>query len=283
MKRQWPIMVLLILGSLTAVSQGLTKERIQKLRRCVGKITIQGTNWTGTGFFVSPEGEVLTCWHVIDSAIIYKDGKIAGSKKLFFELTDGSKTEIGISDLYLEKSLNKKAVSYDFCTLIPVIKTKGKRFDYYKFGDFDNVEEGDDIFTAGYPLGLSNQFISKGILSTKYIDSSLSLQESPSIKIKRTVALMDLTINRGNSGGPIIRLGKTMAEDELVGIADFLINPFGSSAEELYKALQKEKDLLISENVSLTKSLGFLAQAISYSTNGISGCISINHVWQEPK
>jgi S1-C subfamily serine protease len=259
---------------------------VDKLRRCVGKISIEGENTTGTGFFISPGGDVLTCWHVISDGVkLDSNGVVREVRKMFIELTNGEKIELLIpAKFFLFPRLNIAAASYDFCVLSPV--RYDKKVDYLKLGKFENINEGDQIYTAGYPLGISNQFISKGILSTKYIDSSvIAINQSQKYagNVKRTVALLDLTINKGNSGGPIIRIGKTLNDDEVIGIADFQINPLAGTAEEML-GLLKEKQYLLAYNekikLNLSEILKLFAKSIIYSSNGISGCVSIDHFLQ---
>lgn len=269
---------------LTGYTQSLTKPRIDKLKACIGRVTVEDANSTGTGFFVDSDGSILTCWHVISPAIT-KDSlnRIIGMRRIFVETNDGSKVEYGIPTIYFSnEKLNFNAVAFDFCTLSP-LQPLIKHVQYLRIGNFDDVQEGDEIYTAGYPLGLSYQFISRGTLSTKYVDSTMRYKRgnSPEKIIQRSVALLDLTLNKGNSGGPIIRLGASIEEDEVIGIANFLINPFGQNAEKLSEQLNKDNiNYRLPSGISLTESLKLFSAAVIYSANGISGCVSIDHFLQ---
>ena len=99
----------------------------------------------------------------------------------------------------------------------------------------------------------------------------------------RNVALLDLTINKGNSGGPIIKVGKTVQEDEVIGITNFQINPFGQNAQNLNEELNKRGNINLPTGISLTESMKLFSSAIVYSSNGISGCVSINHFLQSTR
>lgn len=259
--------------------QGLNKERVEKLKRCVVRITMDNTNSMGTGFFISGIGEVMTCWHVIQDALKCDSlGTVLNIERIYVTLSDGKQKEYLISPDFFQTKLNTHAVGYDYCVLTPVQKFKT---DFYELEKFETVFEGDEIYTAGYPLGITNQFISKGILSTKYIDSSLSVNNKI---IRRSVALLDLTLNKGNSGGPIIRINNASKVDKVVGIADFLLNPFAGQSQEITSALNKFDPLKFagSKNltIDLTKILQTFSQALMYSSNGISGCISTDHFLQ---
>lgn len=277
--------VVVLLCPYILFGQSLSKERIQKLKNCVVKVVVEGGSSVGTGFFISVNGEVLTCWHVIQDAIKTDSlGQILDVKHIYAEKVNKEVIEMKIPiEYFIKKNIN--AVSYDFCVLSPA-KPSITKTDFLRLGTFEEIEEGDEIYTAGYPLGLPNQFISKGILSTKYIDSSIVLSNKN--QIKRSVALLDLTINKGNSGGPIIMLGKNINEDKVIGIADFLITRNGPVAETLIKELNDRKmDIKIDDGkgnlLYLTEIFKIFAEAIAYSSNGISGCVSINHFLQSSK
>lgn len=277
------LLIFLLFSSFYLLSQSLTKDRINKLKHSVVKISIEGSTSTGTGFFISSNGDVLTCWHVIEDALI-KDsiGNLVNVKKIYMDIYDGQRKELQIPSVFFN-GLNMNAVSNDFCLLSPPLNSFNIKVSFLKIGNFDNIQEGDEVYTSGYPLGLPYQFISRGTLSTKYIDSTLIYQRKgfPDIKIKKSVALLDLTINKGNSGGPIVRLGKHTEDDEVIGIADFLINPFGKNAERLNEEMNMDKmNYKLPSGVSLTDAMKLFSNAIIYSSNGISGCVSINHFLQ---
>src|ERR1043165_8452245 len=83
------------------ISQSLTKERIDKLKKSVVKISVEGTKSGGTGFFFSTGGDVLTCWHVIEPALI-KDsrGNLIDIRKITMQLSDGQIKELGIPTIF---------------------------------------------------------------------------------------------------------------------------------------------------------------------------------------
>jgi serine protease Do len=276
---------LIIISPLFVLSQPLGNARINKLKKCVVKVYVEDGLSIGTGFIISDQGDVLTCWHVIQPSLkTDAKGTLLDIKKVFIEFANRDTVEMSIPLAYFHDK-NEKAVSYDFCLLSPLQPFKLKK-EFLKLGSFEDINEGDEIYTAGYPLGISDQFISKGILSSKYIDSSIIINNIT--KIKRSVALLDLTINRGNSGGPIIKLGKDISDDKVIGIADFLITKNGPNAEKLITELNDKKiDVQINDGkgnlINLIVIFKMFAEAIAYSSNGISGCVSINHFLQSLK
>ena len=98
------------------------------------------------------------------------------------------------SDTSYVKAVN----AFDFCLLS--IKSGTRKTAFLKLGDFNNVREGDEIYTCGYPLGMTHQFISKGILSSKYLNNKIRIELfGKGFDMARQEALLDITLNRGNS------------------------------------------------------------------------------------
>ena len=105
-----------------------------------------------------------------------------------------------------------------------------------------NVSDGNLTYTCAYPLDLEQQIISVGIMSTQYIkDISIPFKDisKGNFKTKRNEGWLDLTMNNGNSGGAVIRIGKATEEDVVIGIADFKLNPFSDTTQKLINILDK--------------------------------------------
>lgn len=270
-------------------AQSITPERIEIAKKTVGRIILGESPFTGTGFFISSTGEVLTCWHVIQPSITLDSvGNLKNIGRIFFEMLSGESIELVLPDDFFKNPiLNELAVGSDFCMLRPAKRLKDP-VPFLRLGRFENVAEGEDIYTVGYPLGMTNQFRSKGILSTKFTDSISLLNSGKSKVFRKNVALLDLTINKGNSGGPIIKFGTSAKDDQVIGIASFLINPFGPTAAKFVEDISDPKLNMTIQNpngswVNLTEAFKLFGNAVVYSSNGISGCVSINYFLQALK
>lgn len=263
-------------------SQSLGSKRIERLNKSVVRILID-TVPSGTGFFVHDSGWVATCHHVIEPAYIRdkKTNQITGMKPLFAEFRNGEKIELGIMTYLLNQGY-KDAYLYDYSLLKTQTKPKTD-FKILKIGSWSNVNEGDILYSCGYPLGIKQRFISQGILSTKWIDTLTLFRDTISIgKFPRKVAWLDLTMNKGNSGGAVIKLGETPEEDEVIGIATFILNPFANEAGQLADFLssgQMQVDMVMG-GISNNKINELYAKAIANNSIGVSGCISIDYVYQ---
>jgi serine protease Do len=139
----------------------------------------------GSGMIISPDGEVLTNWHVIEKA-----------QSIRCLLSDGrhAKAELVGSDQDTDLALIR--LQFD---------EKQPDLPHAKLGDSSVLKEGDFVMAMGAPWGL-NRSVSIGIVSctTRYLDEvseySLWIQT-------------DAAINPGNSGGPLVNTA-----GEVIGI-----------------------------------------------------------------
>lgn len=140
---------------------------------------------SGSGVVISPTGEVVTNWHVIDKAVdvrcLLSDGRAFDAKVV------GSDKTIDFAVLQLE------------------LKPDASPLPYAEFGNSSALTEGDFVMAMGAPWGL-NRSVSIGIVSCarRYLEGnseySLWLQT-------------DAAINPGNSGGPLVN-----TEGRIIGV-----------------------------------------------------------------
>jgi serine protease Do len=128
---------------------------------------------SGSGFVISPDGYIVTNFHVIDEAV-----------KITVQLVDG-------------KELLGEVVGRDEKTDLALLKvTPSKPLQVAPLGDSDKLRVGDWVVAIGNPFGLDHS-VTVGILSAK----GRSLQQgNPYDDFLQT----DASINPGNSGGPLI-------------------------------------------------------------------------------
>jgi len=149
---------------------------------------------TGSGVIIDPEGYILTNYHVI-----------AGAEDIKVTLSDGE-----------EKKYDGKVVGKDPKTDLAVIKIKSKeKFTAAKLGDSDKIRIGDWAIAIGSPFGL-RQTVTVGVISAKR--QSLYVEG----KEYREMIQTDASINRGNSGGPLVNI-----EGEVIGINTAIYAPTG--------------------------------------------------------
>ena len=273
MKKLTNIIILFLLCN-SLYSQSLSPERVEKIKSATVRIIIDKP--MGTGFFISDNGLLVTCHHVI-SPVIQSNGTL---KRIFIELNTGEKIEYGIDEKFLtDSNWYRSALSYDFILLKPVKFNLKKKYAFLNLGNFDEAKEGDEIYTCGYPIGIKQQFLTKGIVSTKYTEYSNKVTyNNRAFFSPRSQALLDITLNRGNSGGAIIKVGKTIDKDEVIGIADFIITPVGSQSEEIIQNLISASGAVTISGVDTNLVFAKLFDIISSLSIGVSGCVSINYL-----
>lgn len=132
----------------------------------------------GSGFVVSPEGYILTVAHAVAQpgrlSVRFATGHQAGAEAI--ALDDGA-----------DVALLRASVRF-----LPALS----------LGDSRNLKAGDRVWVAGAPLGLE-QSVSSG-----YVAASRRVVED------RTYIQLDISLNPGNSGGPVLD-----EEGRVVGIA----------------------------------------------------------------
>jgi S1-C subfamily serine protease len=139
-----------------------------------------GYGWSGTGFFITDDGLILTNRHVAQ-----------GAKSLLVLSGDE------------QRSADVVAIDDDYDLALIRIKPKGKAA-FVHLSAADSPQEGADCTVMGFPLiqklGADIK-ITRGIISSDATDAGNGAD-----------VLIDAKVNPGNSGGPILdRFGNVMA------------------------------------------------------------------------
>ncbi len=155
----------------------------------------QEVRGAGSGFFISPDGYVVTNNHVIEDA-----------EEITVKLTN-------------DKELKATVVGRDVATDLAVLKVEGTDFPYVKFELDHQPRVGDWVIAMGNPFDFSNT-ATAGIVSAYGRD----LKDGGGADYVDYLQI-DAAINRGNSGGPTFDLyGK------VVGINTAIVTPSGANA-----------------------------------------------------
>jgi serine protease Do len=135
----------------------------------------------GSGFIISPDGQILTNYHVVGDA-----------DRVTVKLNDG-------------REFTAKTIGTDEPSDVAVIKIDAKDLPVLRLGDSDAMEVGDWVIAAGNPFGLTES-ITVGVISAKG-RSRLGIADFEDF------IQTDAAINPGNSGGPLINL-----QGEAIGV-----------------------------------------------------------------
>lgn len=146
---------------------------------------------SGSGVIISPKGEVLTNWHVVDKAVevrcLLYDGQA------FYAEVLGTDKDTDLAVLKLQ------------------VPGDGAPLPHAELGDSSVLKEGDFVMAMGAPWGLSRS-VTIGIISCtqRYLEDhsnySLWLQT-------------DASISPGNSGGPLVNTDGAIMGINTLGIS----------------------------------------------------------------
>jgi len=245
------------------------KERVKRIKGATVRILTDGQP-SGTGFVASRAGLIGTCFHVVQHVQAAPNGQtqITYSPSIEVEFNDGSRLP-GTVHVSCQSQGFLEALSKDYC----ILEVECKDLIPLPLGTFTDAYEGADVYLCGFPLGINQPVVSIGMLSTKWTTSGYLNQGS-----NREVAWLDITMNSGNSGGPIVLIGEEPEGDKVIGIASFGLNPFADPAEKLIEIVQTFPGSATLMGVDFKKFATLIGAALSSNSLGVSGCVSIDYL-----
>lgn len=180
---------------------------------------------SGTGFFVSSDGFLITNKHVVedseaDYTVLMNDGR----------------------------KLKAKVLARDGVQDIAILKIDGSNFAFIKLGDSDKIKIGQTVIAIGNVLGEFQNTVSVGVISG--LRRSITASGAASgPELLPEVIQTDAAINRGNSGGPLL---------DLVGRAIGINTAVAAGAENVGFALPINS---IKKAISDVKEFGKISHA----------------------
>ncbi len=257
-------------NSHTSKKDASMKDRVAKIKESTVRILVDERP-VGTGFIVSKKGLVATCFHVVQHAQTTVNGQtqITHATNIKVEFSDGIKSPATIHQACQNQGF-QKALSRDYAIL--VVKPH-KILVPLALGKFTDIEEGEEVYTCGFPFGLDKPFVSKGLLSTKITTPGYLGQG-----VDRDAALLDITLNKGNSGGPVVLIGKNPQDDKVIGIATFTLTPLSPALAQLAEGIQKFPGGVKIMGVDFKQFSMLIKNSFDASSVGIGGCISVDYM-----
>ena len=136
---------------------------------------------SGTGFFVTEDGLILTNRHVVDQT------------SATYIVVDNNGTEY-----------EAKFVDADPFQDIALLKVEGTGFHAAKLGISQNIRIGQTVIAIGNTLSEFRNTVTKGVVSG--IDRRVTAASEQNAEVIEKAIQTDAAINPGNSGGPLINL-----------------------------------------------------------------------------
>jgi S1-C subfamily serine protease len=150
----------------------------------------------GSGFFIDERGYLLTNYHVVASEV---DPEYEGYSRLYIRLSER-----------VEDRIPAQVVGYDRIFDLALVKAEVKPEFTFSYGGSPDLNVGGRIIAIGSPAGLENT-VTSGIVSAT---GRRFLQMGDAIQV-------DVPINYGNSGGPLLDDNGKLVGIVFAGIEQF--------------------------------------------------------------
>ncbi|HKE00137.1 MAG TPA: trypsin-like peptidase domain-containing protein [Planctomycetota bacterium] len=183
-----------IFASGSGGAEGSVRELAERLGSSV--VLVSCSRKSGSGFFISGEGHVVTNAHVVEgerriSLTLFERREGADARRGEFEKKKTDKVKILAVNPYFDLAL------------LQLEDPKSLRFSPAPLGASAGLEVGERVFAIGNPMGLERT-VTEGIVST-------TARASEGLAYVQTTT----QINPGNSGGPLFNL-----RGEVVGVTN---------------------------------------------------------------
>ncbi|MGZ8362672.1 MAG: Do family serine endopeptidase [Caulobacteraceae bacterium] len=193
---------------------------------------------SGSGFFISPDGYIVTNNHVLENA-----------------------TEIKVT-LKDERELVARVIGKDEATDLAVIKVEGRNFPFVNFENGSKPRVGDWVIAVGNPFGLGGT-ATAGIVSAYGRD----IGDTAFVNYIQ----IDAPINRGNSGGPSFDI-----YGRVIGVNTAIFSPSGGSVGIGFAIPADVADTVTKQLISGGKvSRGYMGATIQNLTPEIAESLGI--------
>ena len=184
---------------------------------------------SGSGFFISEDGYIVTNYHVIKDA-----------KQITAVLNDG-------------REFSAVLKGTDPRTDLAVLKVEGDHFPFLKFGDSNALKVGEWVVAIGSPFALQSS-LTKGCVSAKG-------RQDLGIAALEDFIQTDAAINPGNSGGPLLNI-----YGEVIGVNTAIMTQTGGYSGTSFaipsKMAQHVAEQIIQSGVVKRAYLGVLLQPV---------------------
>jgi len=195
---------------------------------------------TGTGFFIDDNGHILTCAHVVDSAV-----------NILIDIPNISTDKIQCELLYFVPEFD--------IALLKTINYKNKNF--VELGDSDDLVISEGVYAVGFPKSINRN----GSNNIKYTLGIISGHQEGLIQT-------DTPINAGNSGGPLFKGEKVIGINSRKLIGKNISNIGYAVPINYFKNTKKDKSIIVDRpllNCVINNTDKNICKLMSKNNNGV--------------
>ncbi len=186
--------IVLLAGLCSPVTQAQNRLTVAALNKAkTGTVFIKHSQGTGSGFFVTKDGVLATNFHVVKPVSQREDGTLepVALTNLSVVVNSGQRDE---------RTFSARLLNFDPDNDLALLKIDAET-EPLPLGDATKLEETHDLWAFGFPLGQDASIQSNPEISVNHgAVSSLRKDQQKSLAVIQT----DITLNPGNSGGPVL-------------------------------------------------------------------------------
>ncbi len=211
-------------------AQNSLVNTFKEIKEKVVQIICYDTGKSGTGFIIDQDGYLVTANHIVADYeienntlidIVYSDSIYA-----IFDQGDTLRLSLIISRNWYT---DRDPWLFDFA----ILKLDDKTVEPLQIGKYDDFDVGDEIIFSGFPLSSQHLTNHTGIISAKYTSKDKVIG-----RIDQKVYQIDGSINKGNSGGPLISL----VDQKVIGIISTKKGGISSELNTIRKNIKHQKN-----------------------------------------
>lgn len=221
---------------------------------------------SGSGFIFSPDGLVVTNFHVV-----------AGYDSLFVKTSTGNFYNAAL--IFIEEKND--------IAILKILEAEDTKFPFVKLGNSDELKTGNNVYAIGSPFGFEYT-LSQGIVAAIRENEKVTFSAPDTWTVTENVfdKVIQITaaISPGNSGGALIN-----SKGEVVGITTYSYGFYGNLnfaiAINTLKRIMSQVDLKKLENIEDEESLKIKINNIYTANFKVANSYKskLSHSWYSSK
>jgi serine protease Do len=186
----------------------------------------EGTESSGSGFFIAPDGRAVTNWHVVAPILGVGPDPAARSREIQVIVGSGARDQ---------KVLPARLLAVDVESDLAVLKVEAEGCAALAIGDSGKLVETSPVWVAGFPLGRIFSVLQRGPELAINSGHVSSLRHNDLGRLEQVQ--FDAAVVPGNSGGPVFA-----PDGRVVGVASAALGTsrvnFAVPAERIKRLLE---------------------------------------------